>query len=776
MKKVILLLVVSTLLFEASAYEKLSLVERFTNASCGPCATLNVWYNPLTQGWVNSGTISHIVYNTWWPGAGDPMYLLNQADNTTRTNYYGCNYVPWFDVNGTHTTESQGALTTAVTNGNSQFAPFNIVITQRALGETLIEVGVKIIRDPTDVTVFSNTKLRVALTEKTVSFTNPPGSNGERNFFSISRKMLPNAGGTEFPIPAPGDSVEVILNYVPTSAFLAAVNLDSIRVVAFIQNDNSKVIYQSAMQELIPNYVATIGSTSPDVIIENNASAEFTAVINNVGILEDTYTITASLDGPSGWMGEFTTENGTFPFGDIDSVHVAVDDSTSISLTLNPNTITGSGIITLDYASKNDPGVQGSITFRVVTQFGIDILVIDASENGYGELVSNSLANVFTGTVGIVSRDALNASVVLDNYQMIAWSEGPSLPAFYPEEVDALQGYLDGGGNLFINGQDIGSDIFGAGGQSQFAQSFYNNYLHASLVGTTAPSFLINGIPGDPISSNMQFVLNSIYTRSPDDIAPYDSYASSIFIFWNGPKMAGIKAATPTYKVVYFGFGFEQIPVDSIWTKNTLLSRIINYFDVEPLVLPSAPVLVSPSNSEVIDSSSVLFVWQQSQSQVMKYWIELDTTDQFTSPFINSEITDTTYLFTGLLSEKNYWWRVKALNPVGWGDYSEVRTFSTLFVGVDDKSPIPTQFSLEQNYPNPFNPSTKITYSIAEESQVSLKIYDVMGGEVVELVSEKQSPGSYNVEFDAGSLSSGTYFYKLTAGEFTSVKKMVLLK
>ncbi|MCU0415233.1 MAG: hypothetical protein MUE91_12680, partial [Ignavibacteriaceae bacterium] len=383
MKKIILLLFVSTLLFEVNAYDKLSLVERFTNASCGPCATLNnQWYTTTTHNYVNSGMISHLVYNVNWPGANDPMYLLNSSDNMTRRTYYAVSYVPWIDINGSKISETLGAFTSAVTSGNSQFAPFNIVITQRALGETLIEVGIKIIRDPTDVTVFSNTKLRVALTEKTVSFATPPGSNGEKNFFSISRKMLPNAGGTDFTIPAPGDSVEVILNYVPTSAFLAAVNLDSIRVVAFIQNDNTKLVYQSAMKELIPNFVATMGSSSPDVIIENNGSAEFTAVLNNVGILEDTYTITATHDGPSGWIGEFTTENGTFPFGDIDSVQVAVDDSTSISLTLNPNTITGSGIITLEFASKNDPGVQGSITFRVVTEFGIDILVIDASEDG----------------------------------------------------------------------------------------------------------------------------------------------------------------------------------------------------------------------------------------------------------------------------------------------------------------------------------------------------------------------------------------------------------
>ena len=64
------------------------------------------WYTTTTQNYVNSGMMSHLVYNVWWPGAGDPMYLLNLTDNTTRTNYYGCNYVPWIDVNGVHISET----------------------------------------------------------------------------------------------------------------------------------------------------------------------------------------------------------------------------------------------------------------------------------------------------------------------------------------------------------------------------------------------------------------------------------------------------------------------------------------------------------------------------------------------------------------------------------------------------------------------------------------------------------------------------------------------
>ncbi len=88
----------------------------------------------------------------------------------------------------------------------------------------------------------------------------------------------------------------------------------------------------------------------------------------------------------------------------------------------------------------------------------------------------------------------------------------------------------------------------------------------------------------------------------------------------------------------------------------------------------------------------------------------------------------------------------------------------------------PKEFNLSQNYPNPFNPTTTITYQVPEISFVTLKIYDVLGNEIATLVNEEKPAGSYEVEFDASSLSSGIYFYKLQSGSFIQTKKMILLK
>lgn len=89
---------------------------------------------------------------------------------------------------------------------------------------------------------------------------------------------------------------------------------------------------------------------------------------------------------------------------------------------------------------------------------------------------------------------------------------------------------------------------------------------------------------------------------------------------------------------------------------------------------------------------------------------------------------------------------------------------------------VPGQFSLSQNYPNPFNPSTAINYTIGAKSLVTLKVFNVIGQEVATLVNESMNAGSYSATFSASNLSSGVYFYKLTAGSFIQTNKMVLLK
>ena len=88
----------------------------------------------------------------------------------------------------------------------------------------------------------------------------------------------------------------------------------------------------------------------------------------------------------------------------------------------------------------------------------------------------------------------------------------------------------------------------------------------------------------------------------------------------------------------------------------------------------------------------------------------------------------------------------------------------------------PEEFQLLQNYPNPFNPEIKISYQIPESSFVTLKVYDVLSNEITSLVNEEKQAGKYAINYDVSNLPSGTYFYRISSGDFTAVKKMLLIK
>jgi hypothetical protein len=95
---------------------------------------------------------------------------------------------------------------------------------------------------------------------------------------------------------------------------------------------------------------------------------------------------------------------------------------------------------------------------------------------------------------------------------------------------------------------------------------------------------------------------------------------------------------------------------------------------------------------------------------------------------------------------------------------------------ITNENNLTDDYTLNQNYPNPFNPSTFIDYYIPKESFVTLKIYDNLGREVKTLVNTKLMPGNYQIKWDAGKNNSGIYFYRLTAGEKTITRTMILIK
>lgn len=120
-----------------------------------------------------------------------------------------------------------------------------------------------------------------------------------------------------------------------------------------------------------------------------------------------------------------------------------------------------------------------------------------------------------------------------------------------------------------------------------------------------------------------------------------------------------------------------------------------------------------------------------------------------------------------ILPQKKYSYRLKQIDNDGSFEYSNEIRIELI---------TPAEFILDQNYPNPFNPTTKITFSLPKDSKVNLTVYNILGEIVIEIINEEKKSGYYEYYFDGSSLASGTYIYKIQAEEFSSVKKMLLLK
>lgn len=242
MKKITLFLL-SVIGFSAFGQtQRTVLLEEFTQASCGPCAQANPSFNKTLT--ANESKAVSIKYQTSWPGV-DPMNAQNKTDVATRVTYYGVQGVPDVSMDG-GATDSPGNFTTAaITKEYGVASPFSLKVTQeinKAKDSIFIEIDMEAAKDFT--TTAGSFYLRVALIEKTIIFTQAPGSNGEKEFYSVMRKMYPSAKGTELdPKWTKAQSKHVSFK-VPIPTYIY--NKAQLGVVAFLQTDNDKVVQQAA--------------------------------------------------------------------------------------------------------------------------------------------------------------------------------------------------------------------------------------------------------------------------------------------------------------------------------------------------------------------------------------------------------------------------------------------------------------------------------------------------------------------------------------------------
>ncbi|MBK7499075.1 MAG: family 10 glycosylhydrolase [Ignavibacteriales bacterium] len=194
---------------------------------------------------------------------------------------------------------------------------------------------------------------------------------------------------------------------------------------------------------------------------------------------------------------------------------------------------------------------------------------------------------------------------------------------------------------------------------------------------------------------------------------------------------------------------------------------------------PSTPILAYPLNNTGFIPVDTTLYWYPSLAAV-SYDLMLARGADFASNTIvvdAQDILDTSFIVSGLQINTFHFWKIRANNTFGKSNWSAVWRFKTVNpTGLEDTELMPTEFALEQNYPNPFNPTTNFRFNISEAGLTTLKIYNLLGQEVAEVLNEFKTPGIYDVRFDASSLSSGIYFYRLRVNDYSASKKMILVK
>jgi hypothetical protein len=197
---------------------------------------------------------------------------------------------------------------------------------------------------------------------------------------------------------------------------------------------------------------------------------------------------------------------------------------------------------------------------------------------------------------------------------------------------------------------------------------------------------------------------------------------------------------------------------------------------------PEAPLLYSPTNESFNIKDTITLIWH-SQIHTSAYILEVSSVIDFHNLFTRETCSDTTFTLNGFEKSNSYYWRVRAYNVAGNGDFSNVWSFTTSSASAVDmkNNLIPKRYALLPAYPNPFNPMTSITYHLPEEAPVSIVIYNSLGQIVRELVSYRYPAGEYIVTWDGRDsrgilVTSGVYLCHFKTGGYKFTQKIMLIR
>ena len=394
MKKLISLLTLGLLIGVCVGYaqnQRTVVIECFTSTTCGPCASANPALDNLINN--NADRLIAVKYHVNWPAAGDPMNLHNPAEVSSRVSYYGINAVPYSVGDGTWVGNSSSVNQNMVNQWASVESPLEMRMTHY-LNATQDTIFVIVMGRASTAITSENLKLHTVVIEKTMEYASAPGSNGERIFHNVMKKMLPGSSGTSIPAMQAGD----YFAYKFSWALANVMNVSELTAVAWLQDGITKQIFQGckSSESFEPYYtkqakISSIdhtkkyicsGTVTPDIFIDNFGSETINSLVINVKLNgDDLTTMTWQGNIETGKTAKITLNDINFEAEELNEMSIeitqingAADDYESSVYTYSFNQAASvvNKSFKLSIRTDNDPE---SITWDIVNTSTGDVVI-----------------------------------------------------------------------------------------------------------------------------------------------------------------------------------------------------------------------------------------------------------------------------------------------------------------------------------------------------------------------------------------------------------------
>ena len=589
MKKQVLLLFSLLAISTIANSQRLVLLEHFTQASCGPCASQNPALNALLD--QNGIKIVAIKYQTSWPGV-DPMNAANPTDVQTRVDYYAVNGVPNSVMDGNVYNGSPGGVTQSIINTRNAGSPgvatnVSYVIMSNpapASDSILITAKVRAIN-----AIPAGHVLHVAAIEREIEFATAPGSNGEKKFESVMKKMFPSASGTTLPALAAGDSLQFTFKWSLKRANGTPVyyNLGQAATVAFVQNNTTKEVLGAGYDEPRPwlSIVRPAGQKSVRIKGGNDVSFGFQIIskaetTQNIKLKASVGTL------PAGWAAKIVADG--IEYSDSASIPLTANSSKDIVLKVsgdNGSLLNKKMSFKVEANSETiNPTVKNALDFTAVTPSNILLLDLAGTATARFNQVFTLLQEPACFLNAVESADLDSAGLNATNVGKLFYTTGAAysgtLGAYRSE---SFQKYLMTGGKLLIMGQDIGYDV--GQGTDATTSAFYADYMGAEYIDDGSATAVNVTKNADDTLMAPFFPTNQALSGTgsyPDHLAVSGTAANAkAFLDYSDTDFAGIYNYGDNWKLVYLGFRMEAFSTTAAGNtlRNTLFGRINGWFD-----------------------------------------------------------------------------------------------------------------------------------------------------------------------------------------------------